>query len=570
MKHLSFIGILVVSVPGLFAQVKPGEEIKPLTRTDVESIIKEFLNQGEVHGNIQVEAQYYLEDSLIDAPIVEEKVAMNGFGNVNYINGPITAGVRFESYQNALLGYPEGYRGNGIPYRYFTYTGEQVEFTVGNFYEQFGNGLIFRTYEERGLGYDNVMDGIRVGFNIGNAAKIKGIIGNQRIFFDLGEGIVRGIDLEVSVNDALSFFKESGHRLSIGGSFVSKYQEDNNTELILPENVGSGAVRLDYRFKNVHFGGEYVRKANDPSFDNGFIYRNGEVLYLQGAYSRSGLGINVSAMRSDNMSFRSEREQEQANLLINFVPALTRQHTYNLLASLYPYATQPLGQMGGQVDITKKFKRKTFLGGRYGTGISLNMSTFYNIDTNLVYDSRRESNPNLAYEYESDFFSFGEKYWTEINVELTKKFSKFFSLIFDYSYLEYNQNVIEGKTNPYELIYASVAVADMTFHLNQKHAIRTELQGLFTEQDKGSWATWLIEYTYAPHWYIALMDQYNFGNDDPKKQLHYYNVSTGYNNKGTRIMLSYGRQRAGIFCVGGVCRVVPASNGFYISVTQSF
>ena len=46
--------------------------------------------------------------------------------------------------------------------------------------------------------------------------------------------------------------------------------------------------------------------------------------------------------------------------------------------------------------------------------------------------------------------------------------------------------------------------------------------------------------------------------------------SVGYTNKANRISLGYGRQRAGIFCVGGVCRTVPASNGLSISITSSF
>ena len=157
-----------------------------------------------------------------------------------------------------------------------------------------------------------------------------------------------------------------------------------------------------------------------------------------------------------------------------------------------------------------------------------------------------------------------------MNVELTKKFSKELSLIFDYSYIEYNQNVIEGKANPWDLIYANVFVADLTWRITKKSALRTELQALTTDQDKGDWGTILMEYTYAPHWYVFIMDQHNYGNDDEKKRLHYYNVGGGYNNKGTRVSLSYGRQREGIFCVGGVCRNVPASNGFYFSLTQSF
>ena len=89
---LSLLGFLTSSV--LFAQ----EEKKV-----------PFYQRGEVHGNFQAEAQYYLEDTVIGAPIVPEKLGMNGFANINYTNGPISAGFRYESYQNALQGYPEGY-----------------------------------------------------------------------------------------------------------------------------------------------------------------------------------------------------------------------------------------------------------------------------------------------------------------------------------------------------------------------------------------------------------------------------------------------------------------------------
>jgi len=34
--------------------------------------------------------------------------------------------------------------------------------------------------------------------------------------------------------------------------------------------------------------------------------------------------------------------------------------------------------------------------------------------------------------------------------------------------------------------------------------------------------------------------------------------------------LMYGKQREGIFCVGGVCRNVPASNGVTLTITSSF
>ena len=47
-------------------------------------------------------------------------------------------------------------------------------------------------------------------------------------------------------------------------------------------------------------------------------------------------------------------------------------------------------------------------------------------------------------------------------------------------------------------------------------------------------------------------------------------MSTGYTQGANRLSITYGKQRAGLFCVGGVCREVPASNGFSISLTSSF
>jgi hypothetical protein len=119
-------------------------------------------------------------------------------------------------------------------------------------------------------------------------------------------------------------------------------------------------------------------------------------------------------------------------------------------------------------------------------------------------------------------------------------------------------------------VYANIAVLDMTYKFNSKHALRWELQGLWTQQDDGDWAAFLLEYTISPHWFVAVFDQYNYGNPVPEDRDHYYNVSFGYSIRTTRMSVNYGRQREGIVCVGGVCRAVPASNGFYFTVSTNF
>jgi hypothetical protein len=526
---------------------------------------EQMMNQGQIKGNFQFESQYYREDTIIGAQEVPERIRSNGFLNLIYTNGGLSAGIRYESYLPPLLGYPEEYQGNGIMYRYASYKKDKIDITVGNFYEQFGYGLVLRTYEERGLGYDNALDGVRLKYEVYDGIQLTALTGKQRIFFDYGEGIVRGFDADINLNQTFKeFFNDSKTRILLGGSAVSKYQADQNSQFVLPENVATFGGRASISRGRFNFYAEYAYKINDPSADNDFIYKPGEAILLQGTYSQKGLGLLFSAKRNDNMSFRSDRTEGEQNLLINFMPALTKQHTYNLLATLYPYATQLNGEVAFQADLIYKFDKGTILGGDRGMDIQINYSTANNIDTTQLNDE-------FTYRqgYKSSYFSVGEVYFKDFNVQLTKRFSSKVKGRFTYANLVYNQDIIEGKPGV-PTVYADVAIADVTYRLTMRNALRGEIQHLSTEQDQGDWATLLVEYTYAPHWFVAIQDQYNYGNPESAKQTHYYNASFGYNNQGTRLTLSYGRQRAGIFCVGGVCRVVPASSGLYLSVTSSF
>ena len=339
----------------------------------------QFLQDASVHGNFQLDAQYYKEDKTIGAPEVKEKLLSNGFANIIFTSGNFSAGARYESYLNPLQGFDRRYKGSGIPYRYASYTKDNFEITVGNYYEQFGSGLIFRSYEERNLGLDNAMDGIRVKYTPHAGVRLKGIIGRQRAFFDLGPGIVRGVDGEVTINELSENFSSLNTNITVGGSFISKYQADENPDFNLPENVGAGAARINLSRGNVNLMGEYAYKANDPSAVNNFNYRPGQALLVTASYSTMGLGLSAGAKRVDNMDFRSDRNETGNVLTLNFLPPLTKQHTYGLPASIYPYATQPLGEMSYQGEMSYNFKRESVLGGKYGTNVAVNFSSVHSI-----------------------------------------------------------------------------------------------------------------------------------------------------------------------------------------------
>ncbi|MDX5347963.1 MAG: DUF6029 family protein, partial [Hymenobacteraceae bacterium] len=519
----------------------------------------------EVHGDFQIDAQYYREDSVIGAPKVPESVLMNAYGNFIITYGNFSAGARYEAYLNPLQGFDPRYKGSGIPYRYLSYSKDGLSITAGSFYEQFGNGLIFRSYEERGLGLDNAMDGLRIRFSPYKGVYLKGVYGRQRQFFELSPAIVRGADAEVQLNEVLPQLAEAKTRVIVGGSFISKFQEDNNPTYVLPENVAASAARVTINRGAVSLNGEYAYKINDPSQVNNYIYKNGESVLLTASYSQKGLGVIVGAKRVDNMDFRSDRNATGNVANINFLPALTKQHTSNLAASMAPSATQPMGEMSYQAEVSYQLPRNTWYGGQYGTQITVNYSKVKSLDkTALDDDSTARIN------YKSNRFEFGDElYFRDFNIEITRKFSRKTKATVSYLNLRYNKDVVQGLAD-YGIIDAHIGIADVQYKITPRHIIRTEAQGLFTKQDMGSWAMGLVEYTFAPRWFVAVMDQYNYGNPEEKEQVHYFLGSVGYNKHTSRVQLSYGRQRAGIVCVGGVCRNVPASNGLTLSISSSF
>jgi hypothetical protein len=516
---------------------------------------------GQVHGNFQLDATYLPKaDSVINfVTIPAEKALMNGFGNVTYTKGNFRAGARYEAYLDPLPGFDARYKGQGIPFRYAGYTVDNIDVTLGSFYEQFGNGLIFRSYEERALGFDNAMDGIRVKYNPYKGIYTKGFFAKQRQFFTTGAGLVRGFDGEVAINELIdSLLNEM--KITVGGSFVSRYQADTDPDLVLPENVGSWAARFNVSKGKIAITGEYAYKINDPSLVNGMIYKPGEAAFLMGSYSQKGLGFSLAAKRIDNMNFRSDRNAQGNALTLNYLPALTKQHTY-LLATFYPYATQPNGEEAAQAELVYTLKKGTALGGEYGTTMILNASAANSLDTNQVSD------PYIG--YSSDYGKVGStNYFRDINVELSRKFTKKIKMNFLYAYQEYNKDVIQGQKG-YGIIYSNILVADITYKFTSSAALRTELQHLSTKQDKGAWAAALMEFTVAPHWFVTALDMYNYG-DPHKDKVHYYFATVGYVKNASRVSIGYGRQREGIYCVGGICRNVPATSGWTLSISTSF
>lgn len=530
---------------------------------------------GSVSGNIELYGQYYLEDSIINAAVPEQDLGLNSSTYIVYKYREFSAGLRYETYLNALEGYPQAYDGSGIGYKFFKWKANDFELTVGNFYEQFGSGMILRSYEERSLGLDNALDGVRARYTSEHGVSLTGLVSRQRKAFDSnlinGEGLLRGFDVEVDFMRLIGRADSSDLSLTIGGSFVSKYNTQNLIDtLILPKNVGAAAFRIESNYKNWRGFVEYMKKANDPypsgTEEFNYLYKDGEGLFLNLGYSQKGFAVDFSAKHTDNIVWRSTNIQTSpTELLIGYVPTLNKQHTYNLASTLYPYNTNLFGEISYAGTVLYKVKKGTKLGGKYGMDVGVNLVRNYAPERKFISgdDKGRDG-------YSTSLFSTADSLFSQdFNIEIKKKFSKKVKASFMYINFIFDDRVVL-VADKHELIYADIAVADVTWKIRPKKSVRIEVQHLWTEQDQGNWAFAQIEYSVSPHWSFTALNQFNYGNPEEDRQIQYALGNVAYVHKTNRVSLQYGKQRAGFFCVGGICRAVPASNSILLSLTSSF
>ena len=543
------------------------------------------LNLGQINGDFSLSLQSYQEDLKIGAQAVDEIILNNAYLNLNYTRGSFATGLRYESYLNALADYDPEFKGNGIIYRYAKYTIDGLEITVGNYYEQLGSGLIFRSYEEKGLGIDNAMDGIRLKYNPYAGIYLKTFIGKSRAHFSYSDGIFRGADSELNLSEI--FNSESKTKIILGGSFISRYQERENPIFKIPQNVSAYSARLNINHGRWSYFGEYAYKINDPANvlnESSMNYASGNAFTQNVTYSKKGFGIIAEIHRTDNMTFKSDRDRDGKAYLINYIPTLSKPHTYSLL-TLYPCATQANGELGIQLDVFYKFKKGTLLGGKYGSKIALNYSRINGLNGgNSFLNDKNEHTPMLI------SINGEELYFQDMNIEINKKISKKVRTNLILANQTYNRDFLEGHVpGDYGVLNSTIIVLDLSYKIKTGHSLRIELQNLTSNQledystthsggynngleepAEGDWGMGLLEYTISPNWFFTVQDMYNYGNEMSEKKLHYLNLTAGFIKGANRFEIGYGKKREGIFCVGGVCKLVPSSNGFSINISSSF
>ncbi|MDA0316616.1 MAG: DUF6029 family protein [Bacteroidetes bacterium] len=570
-------------------------------KTNTNTFFQDFKNSFT--ASYESNSQWYLNDSKFGDFEEEEHLRSTNFLRLDYsVSNQFSVGAQLESYapENLLNNSKLYNKDFGLATYYLRFATKKIDITLGYFYEQFGSGLILRAWEDRALGINTALRGARLIYYPSNSIKITTLFGKQRKGFEVSDGDIFGVDTEIDVSSTFNILSSSS--LVLGLSYVGKNESylksDESIINDIPVLVNAFSARLDYTHQNFYTNVEYIEKSKDLRLNN--IIPNiitfsenetfkGNALSWTAGYSQKGFGVSYNFRRLENMRWFSERIQANANnnptnqLSINYLPALSKQHDYTL-ANIYLYQSQPglfienyeypfikAGEIGQFIDVFFNMKKGSLLGGKYGTKANINMSYWANLasdysdPTGIPYFL----SDNLT--YETEFINFKNKLYSDLNLEVRKKWSKQLKSIFTFINLYYNKSVLESKADN-SSVRSWIGVVDGTYKFGKGKSLRLELQHLSTNDDARNWMGGTVEYFFNSNFGIYINDSYNYEESkiEQDTKIHFFNIGGSYTKGASRFAVNYGRQRGGLLCVGGICRPVSQNTGVTVNFTTAF
>ena len=529
---------------------------------------------AQLSGSIESYGAWYLDDAKIklEPTEVDDRLRANSYLKLDYSYHNFTSGIQVESYETkALLNYSPKFEGTNLGTFYLNYSNSKntLDVTVGHFYEQFGNGLVLRTWEDKPLGIQNSLVGGKIKYKPWKALELTTIYGSQRNGFatDLSESMLFGFNSDLKIS---SILKSKSSNYGLGFSYVNKHEP----QIDVPTDVYLVSSRGFFKRKGFSFDVEYVFKSKDAlvEFENvnpNYLF-DGDALLLNLGYAKKGFGVNANLRRTENFGFYSERKLTRNSFnqgLLNYIPSITKQFDYSL-TNIYVYQSQPnirfepdgnkAGEIGGQIDVFYNLKKGSALGGKNGLNIAFNTSLWHGLKGRYDADQRK---------YQADFLGFGQKFYNDYSIEIRKNVTKKWTSIVTYLQQYYNAKYVEET---YGEVNSKTVVLDNLYNFSGSKTLKLELQHQWADASFKNWAAGLIEYNFNSHWSIFNNNLYNYGNTVNSKKINYYSFGTTYSKSATRVQLSYGRQRGGLVCIGGVCRFVPESSGLTLNFNYSF
>ncbi len=521
---------------------------------------------GYFSGSLESNANFFIRDKKIGAANLPHydnlKVGADAFFNLNYTNDKyeLEAGVRLDMFYNSILRIPTTpYTAVGVGNFFIKKKVKDLTITGGYIYDQIGTGIIYRAYEERALGIDNALLGLRLEYNIKDWLKLKAFTGVQKLKFSIQKPIIVGFNADGNFNikqkvilaPGIGVVNRSMDQKTIeqvvttiesydtAGRFVPKY----NTYAFTVYNTLT-AGDFTWYAEGAYKTTEAIKKDQIRDAKDSLINAPGNCVYTTLNYSKKGFGITFQFKRTENFYLHTSPNPTEALFdgMLSFLPPVSRQNSLRLPARYFAPSLENRELAFGAEVIYSPNRKMTFtFQGSYVRDFL--MKKYHPTDTVFFAES---------------YFQALFKPIKSIEVE------------FGFQYARYNKFLYRKEGDPE--VNAYTPFAELTYKINHKHSLRFEFQYQHVIKDYGQWLYALLEYNFAPHFSFAVSDMWNFKpNPDVNPNAnHYYSIFAGYTIGPHRFTISYVKQVEGIVCTGGVCRLEPAFSGVKVGVNSTF
>lgn len=508
-------------------------------------------NWGNLSGDIMTNLNFFQRDSAIGAsgnPLYNNLLSGGeGWMSLRYSNYGFTGFLRVDMFNNSNLKTPtQPMSGFGIGAWSISKEYKGLTVTGGYIYDQIGSGILFRSYEDRGLLIDNALEGLELKYQLMPDLTVKAFTGQQKNVFDRFQPIIKGLSFDGDFQAGKNVNIAPG--IGVLNRTLDKSSLDNVVTNVnnLPEAQRFSPKYNMYAFTlyntltagdfSWYIEGAYKTQEAINDFNGQLHNYDGNIVYTTLSYARKGFALTLTGKRTEHFVMRTSPNEISANSgMLNWQPIIAQIRPQRLIARYTP-SSLDYSEIGGSANAL------------YSPNDNIDFSLWYTHINTL------------------DKLKLYREIYGEAN------FRNLASFLVDIGaqYLEYNYGFYRNEP-AIGTVYAITPFTEVTYKVNNKQSLKLDAQYMQTEQDFGSWAYLGLEYDIAPQWSFFASDMYN---TDPKRTdltgRHYYNLFVAYTKGAHRFSIAYTKQVEGINCSGGVCRYEPAFSGVKVGVTSSF
>ena len=513
--------------------------------------------QGTLSGDLMTNVNFFQRDTNIKAagnPLYDNYLSgSEAWLTLRYNVNDFTFFVRGDAFNNSNLKNPTSANTDfGLGAWSISKDMKDLSITVGYIYDQIGSGVLFRSYEDRGLLIDNALVGLALKYRLTENIYIKGFTGQQKnnnfVTNSRYGPVMKGLNIEGDFGTGKAHFIPGvgilnrtldGTSMNQVAATINAQEVSTRFEPMYNMYAFSAYNTLTYNSFSWYIEGDY--KTHEAIMKNNILVdAPGNLEFTSLSYGRKGIAIGFVGKRTENFVMRTSPNEILLNGMLNRQPVVAAIRPERLMARYTP-ASQDISEMAGSLNLQLSPSDVT----------SINLS-YTHINTLEGQELFREGYGEANFQ--------GLKLW---NIQVGAQ------------YLEYNTTLYQSR--PAAILHAITPFTEITYRLGNSKSLRAELQYMAAKEDYGSWVFFLLEYDLAPKWSVSASDMYNTvpnkGSDNLNYKNpgnHYYNIYAAYTKGPHRFSLAYVKQVDGINCTGGVCRYEPAFSGVKGTLTTRF